>query len=120
MKILCRIREIQKAALKVESEIESRFGISFNEGMLLCVLRDEGSLSSGTISDRLSLTLSNTSKVLRSAEEKGLIERVMGLKDKRQMYFSVTERGLGLLDEVDRCDFDIPQVLEGICGCREV
>ena len=116
MSVLCKIREIQKATLKIEAQLEMKFGICLNEGMLLCTLCKEGCLTSGTLSEKLSLTLSNTSKVLRSAESKGLIERVLGKEDKRQMYFKITPAGRELLEDIHTFRPEVPPVLECICG----
>ncbi len=106
MEDLCRIRDIQRAVAGFESQFEKRYGICLNEGMALCSLHKAGSLSSGEIGELLGLTSSNASKVIKSIENKGLIERILGMKDKRQMYFSLTPRGKELILSV-KCD-EIP------------
>lgn len=103
MENLCRIRNIQRAVLGFELQLEKRYGICLNEGMALCSLHKAGSLSSGEIGELLGLTSSNASKVIRSIENKGLIERILGMKDKRQMYFSLTSQGKELILSV-RCE----------------
>src|SRR3712207_7677516 len=70
--------------------MEKKHHLCLNEGMLLCSLSKVDRLSSGEIAETLGLTNSNASKVIRSVEDKGLVERVMGVVDKRQMYFSLT------------------------------
>ena len=87
---LCKIRDIQRAVNQFEQGFEKTYGICLNEGMALCSLLKAGSLSSGEIGELLGLTSSNNSKVIGSIEKKGLVERVIGTKDKRQMYFSLT------------------------------
>lgn len=82
--------------------------------VLLCCLRQEPRLSSGDIAKQLGLTHSNTSKVIRSVEKKGLIERILGDDDKRQMYFSLTQEGERCLKELECCDVEIPDVLKKI------
>ncbi len=51
----------------------------------------KGPLSSGELSKELKLSASNTSKVIKTVEDKGFIERYMGEKDRRKMYFTLTE-----------------------------
>jgi len=52
--------------------------------------------------------------VIRSVEKKGLIERILGDDDKRQMYFSLTQEGERCLKELECCDVEIPDVLKKI------
>ena len=98
MEPFCKIRDFYRAITDFETRFEKRYGLCLNEGMLLCCL----------------LTHSNTSKVIRSVEKKGLIERILGDDDKRQMYFSLTQEGERCLKELECCDVEIPDVLKKI------
>ena len=82
MEKLCKIRDIQRAVNQFEQGFEKRYGICLNEGM-----------ASGEIGELLGLSSSNASKVIKSIENKRLVERMTGEKDKRQMYFSLTPDG---------------------------
>ncbi len=114
MENLCKIRNIQRAVVSFELKFEQRYGIGLNEGMALCSLLKAGSLSSGEIGELLGITSSNTSKVIASIEKKGLVKRVMGKQDKRQMYFSLTEKGTELISGI-RCDkIDMSDLLKEI------
>lgn len=93
MEKLCKIRDIQRAVNQFEQGFEKRYGICLNEGMALCSLLKAGSLTSGEIGELLGLSSSNASKVIKSIENKRLVERMTGEKDKRQMYFSLTPDG---------------------------
>ena len=62
----------------------------------------------------MNLTCSNTSKVIRSVEDKGLIERVLGEKDRRQMYFILTDEGRRKLEEIENEQIEIPELLQSI------
>ena len=73
MKLLCRIRDLQHDITAFEAAFERRNGINLNEGMALCTLAGRGCLPSGQLADALGLSPSNTSKVLRSLEGKGLV-----------------------------------------------
>lgn len=109
---LCRIRDIQRSIITFETFFSKEYGISLNEGMLLCSLLKMNSLSSGELSQLLGLTLSNTSKVILAAENKGLIHRILGASDKRQMYFSLTQKGKDLIANIQCQKIDIPDVLK--------
>lgn len=110
--ILCRIRDIQRSIITFETFFSKEYGISLNEGMLLCSLLKMNSLSSGELSQLLGLTLSNTSKVILATENKGLIHRILGTSDKRQMYFSLTQKGKDLIANIQCQKIDIPDVLK--------
>ena len=70
---LCRIRDLQRAVNQFEAAFEKRYGICLNEGMALCSLSNAERMCPGRLGELLGLTPSNTSKVLRSAESKGLV-----------------------------------------------
>jgi DNA-binding MarR family transcriptional regulator len=111
---LCKIRDIQHAINRYETEFEKLYGICLNEGMVLCSLSETDHLSSGELGELLGLTPSNTSKVIASVEKKKLIRRVMGKTDKRQMYFLITDKGRACIDSI-RCDNSpLPEILKGI------
>lgn len=105
MKSLCYIREIYQAISEFESYYHKTYGICFNEGMVLCSLKERFH-SSGELAKILKLTNSNTSKVLRSVEQKGFVERIVGEEDRRQMYFDLTEKGREKINSLN-CDEDI-------------
>ncbi|MDO9679778.1 MAG: winged helix DNA-binding protein [Bacteroidales bacterium] len=111
MKRLCLIRDICRSISEYEQEFQKEHSICLNEGMVICSLK-EGKLSSGEIAKKINLTCSNTSKVIRSVEEKGFIERDMGVEDKRQMYFSLTEKGTAILSEIEAVDINLTYPLD--------
>ena len=102
MEKLCKIRDIQRAIMAFEQQFSNDYGISLNEGMLLCSLVKSESLSSKELGQLLGLTSSNASKVIASAEKKGLIMRIMGEEDKRQMYFSLKQEGKQIIEQSSR------------------
>lgn len=114
MEKLCKIRDIQRSVVAFESQFEKRYGICLNEGMALCSLHKADKLSSGEIGELLGLSSSNTSKVIISIEKKGLIKRVMGEKDKRQMYFLLTDSGRELLSSIKCDEVEITPLLDGL------
>lgn len=113
METLCKIRDIYRSIAEFETRFEQAHQLCLNEGMLLCSLKS-GRLTSGEMATQLGLTASNTSKVIRSVETKGLIERVTGRNDKRQMYFSLTKAGKKRLAEIQCDKTEIPDILKNI------
>ncbi len=111
MNKLCKIRDIQRAVIKVEADFENLYGISLNEGMVLCSLSEGRPLSSGELCESLGISPSNTSKVIASVEKKGLVRRSLGRNDKRQMYFALTASGAALIDSVEYDKLDIPEII---------
>ncbi len=111
MEQLCKIRELQRAVSQFEQNFERLHGISLNEGMVLCTLSKGDKLTAGEVGELLGITPSNTSKVLRNVETKGLVERVMGVDDKRCMFFSLTASGKSLLSIIKCWELDIPDTL---------
>ena len=112
MESFCKIRDVYRAITEFEAQFEKRYGLGLNEGSLLCALHEVGRLSSGDIAKQLNLTQSNASKVIRAAENKGLIQRSLGDDDKRQMYFSLTPEGERCLTQLHCCDIEVPVVLK--------
>lgn len=117
MENLCKIRDLQRAVLRFEASFEQRYGICLNEATALCSLSNTERMCPGELGERLGLTASNTSKVLRSAELKGLVKREMCCKDRRQMYYSLTPEGRKLLASVSCREVEIPEILRSwLCG----
>lgn len=82
MEDLCKIRDVYRAIAEFETQFMQQYNLSLNEGMLLCTLLNTPRLTSGEIAEALGLTCSNTSKLIRSVEEKKLIARIIGKVDK--------------------------------------
>lgn len=102
---LCRIRDIFRSINDFEAEFYVKYGVKLNEGMLLCTLSKLKECSSGQIAELLGLSSSNSSKVISSAEKKGLIERTIGNDDKRQMFFRLTAQGEECIEKI-HCSAD--------------
>ncbi len=107
---LCKIRDVRKEILLFEDNFQKYYNISLNEGMMLCTLSKYTSCSSGELSEHLGLTHSNTSKIISSAEKKGLVMRILGDKDKRKMYFTLTKEGENTLDFIKQTEIKQPKI----------
>lgn len=110
---LCQIRDVYRAISEFESSFQQLHDLGLNEGMLLCSLGGQ-KYSSSELADALGLSNSNTSKVIKSIEKKGLVKRIVGKDDKRQMYFSLTDLGRKKLESIKCTEFTIPESLKSI------
>lgn len=119
MKDLCKIRDIYRAIAEFEAQFVQEYNLSLNEGMLLCALLEHSRLASGEIAESLGLSHSNTSKLIRSVEEKRLIARIVGKVDKRQMHFSLTAEGKELIDSIKNTVHEMPELLQEIVDLLE-
>lgn len=111
VKTLCQIRDIYRAIAEFEIDFQHNFDMCLNEGMLLCSL-NINKYSSSEIAEVLGLSNSNTSKVIKSVEKKGLVKRMVGKDDKRQMYFVLTDTGRKKLEAIKCGEFAIPEILK--------
>lgn len=109
--VLCEVRRLQRAIIEYERLLTEHFSLTLNEGMLLCILHQHGKLHASQVAGLLGLTMSNTSKVLRSAEEKELLQRSLCAEDKRQMCFSLTAKGKQTISAVNQSQFELPETL---------
>lgn len=114
VKTLCRIRDLYRSIAEFETLFHSKYNLTLNEGMLMCVLLTEGELSASCLAEKLGLGFSNMSKVISSVEKKGYIGRKLGETDKRQMYFYLTPAGDEMMHKISCCDIEIPEMLRNI------
>lgn len=111
MEDLCKIRDLQRAIARFEAAFIQRFGLTLNEGMLLCTLLEHPCLTASELAEALGLAPSNTSKVIRSVEGKKLITRLIGKEDKRQMLFTLTSEGKRSIQEIKESTHEMPEEL---------
>lgn len=105
------MRELFRALADLENQLIEQHGVTLNEAMVLCCISSD-TLTASEISEGTGLSASHTSKVIRSIEEKELIMRNLGDKDKRQMHFKLTEKGLRCLIGIKEREIEIPKILK--------
>lgn len=93
MEPICRIKEIYKTLYQFEKMFAERHGITINEAMLLCCLKDGEARTAGMLCDFVGLSNPRVSKVITTVEEKGYLCRTISPTDRRQMLFSLTDAG---------------------------
>lgn len=113
VRALCQIRDVYRAINDFELNFQQIYDLGLNEGMLLCSLTTQ-KYSSNELANALGLSNSNTSKVIKAVEKKGLIRRIVGKDDKRQMYFSLTELGKKKIESIKCAELDIPETLKPV------
>ena len=87
MERICVIKDIYKALYRFERDFAEEHGITINEAMVLCSLK-EGERTAGALCEYVGL-----SKVITAVENKGYVRRAIAPHDKRQMVFSLTDEG---------------------------
>ena len=111
MELICQIKDIYKALYSFEKEFAKKFGMTINEGMLLCCMKDMREHSANEIVGFIGLSNPRVSKIITSVEKKGWIVRKMGVNDKRKMIFSLTKVGEKVIKEMETIQISLDGVL---------
>jgi len=107
MEPICKLKDIYKALYIFEKDFAETNGITINEGVILCCLKDGKPKSANELCNFVGLSNSRVSRVINSVEAKGYIKREVGLTDKRQMIFTLTESGKAKINEMLAKDMDL-------------
>lgn len=110
MEPICKLKDVYKALYNFEKEFAETNGITINEGMLLCCLKDGKPKSANELCEFVGLSNSRVSRIINTVEEKGYIVREMGITDKRQMIFSLTESGKQKTKEMQAKGMDLSKL----------
>jgi DNA-binding MarR family transcriptional regulator len=113
MNCICTLRNVYKAISDCEQQLITQFGLNLNETMALCSLSQQP-LCASELAEAAGMQCSQTSKVIKSLEVKGLIERALGKTDKRNMFFILTEKGDKMLNSIQEYELCIPEILKQI------
>ncbi len=111
---LCKLRDIYRAIISFENELEKLFGLNINEAMLLCMLSNGETQLAGEIADKLGLTRSNASKVIASLEKRSLIRRQACKEDSRCQRFHITKKGYEMMEQVNCDKLSVPEELKAL------
>lgn len=107
MENICKLKDVYKALYTFEKEFSEQNGITINEGMILCCLKDGSSKPANELCSFIGLSNSRVSRVINAVEEKGFISRTLGTTDKRQMIFTLTESGKRKVNEMLAKNMDL-------------
>jgi DNA-binding MarR family transcriptional regulator len=119
MEPICKLKDIYKALYNFEKRFAEANGITINEGMLLCCLKDGKPRSANELCDFVGLSNSRVSRVITTVEDKGYIVREMGTSDKRQMIFTLTESGKQKTKEMQAQGMDFSELTALISNLQE-
>jgi len=110
------LRIMKQVAKRVIAEHAPRVAtIGEGQWRALHVLYDDGTLQVGELAQRCGVADPTVSKMLRSLEHHGLIERQTDPENRRMVWVSLTAKGQGLVDEI-QASFEqgLAQVLQGL------
>lgn len=119
MEPICKLKDIYKALYQFEKDFSENNGITINEGVVLCCLKDGKPKSANELCDFVGLSNSRVSRVINTVETKGYISREMGSTDKRQMIFTLTELGKNKIKEMLAKDMDLSGLVTQISRLTE-
>lgn len=93
-------RLASKMALITSREVLAGSGVHIGEWRLLCLLSEHGQANHTTISQLLALDPGRTSKLLKAAENKALVQRTSDPLDGRASIFKLTDKAVEILDRL--------------------
>ena len=115
MKTIHAMQHLFKILTDFETTFENIHQISFNEAMALYTLKGQRTRMTATqLASQTHRSPSHTSKILRLLEEKGLIVRTLDTKDRRRMYFHLSQAGQERISELEEKQIEMPDILKCI------
>ena len=119
MDSICQIKELYKVLYQFEKTFVERHGITLNEAMLLCCVRDGEAKTAGMLCEYIGLSAPRVSKVITTVEKKGYICRRIGSHDHRQMLFSLTEEGAAKIRQMQEWPMSFDDLFTRLKSCLE-
>jgi len=93
-----------------------KFDLTFQQFNLLCILRGQypQTASVSLIKERLVEQNSDASRIVDRLVRKKLVQRSVCPKDRRQVDVLITQKGIDLLSQLDRCDKAIDEIVSHV------
>ena len=110
MEEICKLKYLYRSLYNFEKEFAETNGITINEGMILCCMKDGNRKLASELYEFVGLSSSRVSRVINTVENKGFIVREMGVTDKRQMVFSLTELGRQKIKEMQKKKMNLSEL----------
>lgn len=86
----------------IQNNYMANFDLSMAQFNILRILRGaNGAISVNQVKDRMIERSPNTTRLMDKLIDKGLMERVRCVEDRRVVYVSITNAGLSLLSQID-------------------
>ncbi len=105
----CVLKKVCKTLYLLEKELEDQFDLDLNESMILCLLADK-SYKSSDVALHLGISNSRISRILTSLEQKKMIARDVGNRDRREMFFSLTKKAKDALEGIQASKINFPVI----------
>ena len=119
MEPICRIKEVYKTLHQFENTFVERHGITINEAMLLCCLKNGEVKTAGELCEYIGLSGPRVSKIITTVENKGYIRRGISSHDRRQMLFSLTEEGVAKIRQMQTAPVGLEELLAQLLNSME-
>lgn len=117
MESICVLKDIYKTLYQFEKDFSDLHNLTINEAMLLCCLKEGESKTAGSLCEYIGLSNSRVSKVITGVENKEFISRKISPEDKRQMLFSLTEKGRQKVEQMQASDLNIDELYAKLRAC---
>lgn len=102
-KVMVNIRHTSNWIANRQNQFISQFDLSIPQFNILRILRgDRRMISVNTVKDRMIEKSPNTTRLMDKLIDKKLISRVRCDTDRRIVFVEITEKGMNLLEEIDR------------------
>jgi len=98
------------------AEILSKYGITPQQFNILRILRGQYPNPStvSLLKERMLEKISDTSRLVERLRIKGLLERTYNADDRRKVNIVINQKGLELLDEIDKIDPEVDHFLSNL------
>jgi DNA-binding MarR family transcriptional regulator len=88
----------------IQNHFMSKYDLSMAQFNILRILRGaKDMINVNTVKERMIEKSPNTTRLMDKLIDKGLIERTRCTEDRRVVYVKISEQGLSLLAEMDKC-----------------
>lgn len=90
---LTDMRKILRATDSYAKELSGKSGLTTSQLLLLQVLEEHGESTAGEIANYIGITQATTTILIQKLEQRELIQRQRGNKDRRKVWLSLTQSG---------------------------
>lgn len=112
MEPICKLKDFYLELYQFEKKFSRENGITLNEAMVFCFLKDGTPKTAQQIDAFIGLSKSRISRILNTLEKKGFINRSIGQSDKRQMIFTLSTNALIKMEQIAEANKSIQEFTE--------
>jgi len=115
MESICALKEVYKALYQFEKDFSGKYGLTINEAMLLCCLKDGKARTAGSVCEYIGLSLPRASKIVTTMEKKDYVRRSIAKDDRRKMLFKLSLQGKEKVVLMQQSNID----MVSLCECMK-